>query len=60
MLYNSGQIYNPSQNYKFSISCGKIYPWKRQGHLSFNVEMTQMTRDQSFESFEVIWVTGHH
>jgi hypothetical protein len=22
--------------------------------------MTQMTRDQSFESFEVIWVTGHH
>ncbi|PKC00838.1 hypothetical protein RhiirA5_427631 [Rhizophagus irregularis] len=22
--------------------------------------MTQMTRDQSFESFEVIWVTGQH
>jgi hypothetical protein len=29
-------------------------------HLSFDAKMTQMTRDQSFESFEVIWVTGQH
>jgi hypothetical protein len=31
MLYNSGQIYNPSQNYK---SCAKIYPWKHQNYIN--------------------------